>query len=676
MPEVPCPPLGIDFIAFARGIQDLSGSHIDVRPFLHGILTQTERLVPYDAAWVVTENRFEGRLIHRKSHSSEGSGIGRLDLAFKSSDPIVDLMEQAISEHWIDLRSHTSTLATRLTEIGFASATVVGFSDYQEVRGLLVLAFESPANLHPGAMAALEFAAHETALTLGRAVVYVQRNALLEIGRALLTTESFEQLFRELDSHVMKILPHDISGIYALVEDSEMPFSHLVESSDFYTPAPMGPGELEHSIKWAMVRENRAVLIADVMESDFQEAEHLRQHGVRALMAVLLKMDETPIGVHYMGHRRPEVYRRGDLLLLEAIGRQISLAFDHLRTLEEVHRLKERVEMEARALRAEIEQRAHPTLRVESPAMQEVIDSIGRVAPTDSTVLLLGETGTGKEVLARELHALSHRHDKPLIMVNCAGLPESLIESELFGHEKGAFTGAVAKREGRFEVASGGTLFLDEIGDIPMSTQVRLLRVLQESEIERVGSSNTLKIDVRVVAATNADLQAKVARGEFREDLYYRLNVFPIRIPPLRERSEDLDALSQHFIEMFSTKFSKTITGISTASRAALHTYHWPGNVRELMYVMERAVILADTSTLRFDHLLPIKGHPHTRRSDDQPTIFQTLEEMEKDHIERALEMTGGKVGGKDGAAALLDLKRTTLQARMAKLGITPKKTK
>jgi formate hydrogenlyase transcriptional activator len=303
-----------------------------------------------------------------------------------------------------------------------------------------------------------------------------------------------------------------------------------------------------------------------------------------------------------------------------------------------------------------------------SAALRAVLEQAEIVAPTDSTVLILGETGTGKELVARAIHNLSERRGRALVKVNCAAIPSGLLESELFGHEKGAFTGAIAQRIGRFELANGGTLFLDEVGDIPIELQPKLLRVLQEQDFERLGSTRTSRVDVRVVAATNADLAQKVADKQFRDDLYYRLNVFPIKLPALRERREDIPLLVRYFVHKYARRMKKAIDTIPITTMTALTEYHWSGNVRELENFIERAVILSSGAKLETPLSELAQGRNPAAVISAAHSI--TLEEAQREHIMRVLRDTNWVVGGPAGAAARLGTKRTTLQTRIKKLGI------
>jgi PAS domain S-box-containing protein len=332
--------------------------------------------------------------------------------------------------------------------------------------------------------------------------------------------------------------------------------------------------------------------------------------------------------------------------------------------LREIEELKKQLEQENISLREEIRLLSpHSDVVAKSAAMRQVLAMVEQVAPTDSTVLITGETGTGKEVVAREIHKLSNRKARPLVTVNCASLPPTLIESELFGREKGAFTGAMSRMVGRFEIAHGSTLFLDEIGDLPLELQTKLLRVLEEGRFERLGSTKPIQVDVRVIAASNRDLEQEIQAGKFRKDLYYRLSVFPITIPPLRERTDDIPLLVWNFIRQFEKRMGKRIESVPKRSLAALQRYPWPGNARELRNVVEHAMIVSPGKTLVVNPSTPVAA----KRSSEK----QSLQEVERQHILRVLEESGWRVAGKNGAAKILGLKPTTLEARMKKLGIT-----
>ena len=337
---------------------------------------------------------------------------------------------------------------------------------------------------------------------------------------------------------------------------------------------------------------------------------------------------------------------------------------DLWKALSEIKELKEHLEAERAYLQEEIKLAYnYENIVGQSDAINYVLYKVEQIAATDTTVLVLGETGTGKELVARAVHSLSLRKDRALVKINCATLPANLIESELFGHEKGSFTGAHARQSGRFEVADGATLFLDEIGELPLELQPKLLRVIQDGEFERLGSARTIKVDVRVIAATNRHLEEEVRKGRFREDLWYRLNVFPITVPPLRERREDISLLVDYFVDKISKRLGKSIESIPTTVMNTLQEYHWPGNIRELENVLERAVINSSGPKL---HLVDELKKP----DKDLTPARKTLDEMERDYIVRVLEQTQWKVSGKNGAAEILGLDRSTLRARMRKLGI------
>lgn len=359
---------------------------------------------------------------------------------------------------------------------------------------------------------------------------------------------------------------------------------------------------------------------------------------------------------------------------LRVIADHAAAALGNSRAFEEIERLRSQLAQENERLHREIrEARGTGAIVGASPPMGAVLDQLELVAPTRASVLLLGESGTGKELLAREVHARSDRADQPLVLVNCASVPRDLYESEFFGHAKGAFTGAVDARVGRFEAADGGTLFLDEVGELPLETQAKLLRILQEGQYERVGESKSRRVDVRIVAATNRDLEAEVEAGSFRRDLFYRLNVIPMRVPPLRERMEDIPLLAKHFVEAISASLGRPAPRMAESTLARLCSHEWPGNVRELRNVIERAVILSRDGLLSFDlgpRATRILPHRTRSRSEVDLMTVEDLEILERENIERALRASRGKVSGPGGAAELIGMKPATLASKVRRMGL------
>ncbi|OWK35049.1 sigma 54-interacting transcriptional regulator [Fimbriiglobus ruber] len=427
----------------------------------------------------------------------------------------------------------------------------------------------------------------------------------------------------------------------------------------------------------AFVWEAQAPLWLDVNSGDLDKRfptlrKAFARQGVRAACFVPLTTPRRKLGAMGFTSYSAVAPTPEDLDFVSLIGRLVALAVEGALTRRELEQANARLAAEKLYLEEEIrtDRRMHEVVG-DGAVVRDVLRQVDVVAPTDSAVLITGETGTGKELIARAVHNRSRRKDRTFVKLNCAAIPTGLLESELFGHEKGAFTGAVERRVGRFELADKGTLFLDEVGDIPQELQPKLLRVLQEQEFERLGSGKTIKVDVRLVTATHQNLAAMVADGKFRSDLYYRLHVFPIHIPPLRERREDIPTLVRHFVSLFARRLGKTIDLIPAASMAALEQYSWPGNIRELEHLIERAVILSTGRELRLPpvHLAP---HPAPTPTVPPPLSPQhpTLKEREKAIIERTLEECRWVVGGSNGAAARLGLKRTTLLSRMKKLGV------
>lgn len=403
--------------------------------------------------------------------------------------------------------------------------------------------------------------------------------------------------------------------------------------------------------------------------------EWARSEGVTSFVGLPLKYRGGVLGVLSVFSRVPVGNSCDEWL--QMIADHLAAAIANARSLDEIENLKSQLELENLYLREEVQDLAYGELKGNSPALQNVIRQIDLVAPTDSSVLILGESGTGKELVARELHKRSGRSNKPLIKVNCAAIPRELYESEFFGHAKGSFTGALRDRVGRFELADGGTLFLDEVGEIPLDLQSKLLRVLQEGELERIGEERTRRVNVRVIAATNRNLREDSQAGRFRQDLYYRLSVFPIMLPPLRERLEDIPILAEHFLTRFSRQVGKKSPKLTVANVNLLQRYSWPGNIRELQHVLERASILSNEGKLRLDLELQAehtaKEHNSkgaAKESVDKVLTVDELKELERENIRRALSMTDGRVYGQGGAAELLGMRPTTLASKIKALEI------
>ncbi|WP_153556659.1 sigma-54-dependent Fis family transcriptional regulator [Roseimaritima sediminicola] len=400
----------------------------------------------------------------------------------------------------------------------------------------------------------------------------------------------------------------------------------------------------------------------------------VRDEAIQSFFGLPLRYRNETLGVLALFSREPLNVSSRDWLRM--IADHLAAAIANARAVDEIELLKSRLEQENEYLREEVEVASFGELVGNSPALQTISQQIDLVAPTESSVLILGESGTGKELIARELHRRSSRAERPLIKVNCAAVPRELYESEFFGHSKGSFTGALRDRAGRFELADGGTLFLDEIGEIPFDLQAKLLRVLQEGELERIGEEQTRRLDVRIIAATNRNLRQESAEGRFRQDLFYRLSVFPIELAPLRERVQDIPLLAEHFLQRFARRLGRKPLKLTLANVQQLQRYSWPGNVRELQHVLERAVIICTDGKLRFD--LPEDPQTQPRMKDtqandavsDQVLTDQEVRSLERENTRRALAVSGGKVYGDGGAAELLGIKPTTLLSRMRAFGI------
>ncbi len=419
------------------------------------------------------------------------------------------------------------------------------------------------------------------------------------------------------------------------------------------------------------VMNSRQPLVLNDLEENTPKhrgTDHLLAEGVNSACVLPLITQDRVLGTLNLGSRLKAAFDQEHVDLLQQVAGHIAIALENALTYRKVAELKERLAEEKLYLEEEIRTEYHfEEIIGESSALRRILKQVESVGPTNATVLILGETGTGKELIARAIHDLSPRRDRTFVKLNCAAIPTGLLESELFGHEKGAFTGAISQKIGRLELAHEGTLFLDEVGDIPLELQPKLLRALQEKEFERLGSTKTIPVDVRLLAATNRDLTQMVADRQFRSDLYYRLKVFPITVPPLRERAEDIPILVHYFAQKHAGRMHRRIEIIPAEAMEALCRWHWPGNVRELENIIERAVILSPGPVLR----IPLAELEPPEQGNGSGDGANTLEVAEREHIIRILRETHGIIGGPNGAAARLGVKRTTLNSKMRKLGIT-----
>ena len=517
----------------------------------------------------------------------------------------------------------------------------------------------------------------ENALTRESAVAYEEQlsrerdrlKTLLEINNAVVSCRSTKALLGEVSASLRGKFGLDYCSL--LIHDPEIDALRF-RMFDF----PEGTGAMRGDVIVPLddslagqvfrTREGRTFTSAEMVTNSTRV---LREEGLQTVCCVPLLYRDAVLGTLNVGSRQENQFGAADIQFFTQVAGQIAIALDNALSYKQIEELNARLAEEKVYLEDEIRTDSRfEEIVGQSRALRAILKQVETVAPTDSTVMIYGETGTGKELLARAIHSLSGRRQGTFVKLNCAAIPTGLLESEMFGHEKGAFTGAIAQRLGRFELAHRGTMFLDEVAEIPLELQTKLLRVLQEREFERLGSSRTIRTDARLVAATNRDLKTMVEDRQFRADLYYRLDVFPITVPPLRERPEDIPLLVRYFVQQNARRMHKKIGTIPAQTMQALVRYHWPGNIRELQNFIERAVILSRGPVLE----APVR---ELKRVEGKAAPVVTLASAERDAILRALRESGGRVGGPNGAAARLGLKRTTLQAKMRKLGVTAKHT-
>jgi len=497
-------------------------------------------------------------------------------------------------------------------------------------------------------------------------------SALLEINNAVVACLSAKPLYQAISASLRRTFGLDYASL--MLYDAEISSLRL-QTADL----PHGVGAIRENAVVPLddsvagyvfrTRQGRVFSLQEAAAISHSTGQIMGREGLHSLCCMPLVSRGNVLGTLNLGSHKESFFTEGDLQFFSQAADQVAIALENALSFQRIEELNARLAEEKVYLEDEIRtDNRFEEIVGQSRVLKAMLKQVETVAPTDSTVLVYGETGTGKELLARAIHDLSSRRQGTFVKLNCAAIPMGLLESEMFGHEKGAFTGAIAQRIGRFELANHGTMFMDEVGEIPLELQTKLLRVLQEREFERLGSSRTIRTDARLVAATNRDLAELVEERQFRADLYYRLNVFPITVPPLRERRDDIPLLVRYFVQQFARRMNRRITSIPTETMQALTRYQWPGNIRELQNFIERAVIVSPGPTLQAP-VRELKGP----KSPAPSSAAVTLADAEAEAIERALRESGGRVGGAQGAAAKLGMKRTTLQAKMRKLGIDAK---
>jgi formate hydrogenlyase transcriptional activator len=605
----------------------------------------------------------------------EGSVMG---LAFTSGEPVF------LDEY--DLERFPSDFTRRSYDAGLRSCGNIPLIAHGRRLGALGVASKRPNAFSPEDIELLCQIASQIAIAVENSLNFERARAaeqeanrqsdrlqlLLRLNNAIASALDLSELFRAVSASLRQVFQHDFAVMGLFDEPKKELRAYAQDSGDglsFLEEGMLLP--LDGTPAGLAVTTKRVVIIGpgDWQKYSSEIVKRSFEQGLRSSCSAPLLRHNRVIGAMTIASKTEAAFTPNDGELLMQIAGQVAIAVENALAYREIDSLKDKLASEKLYLEDEIRtEHNFEELIGASQSFKRILKQVETVAPTDSAVLIRGETGTGKELIARAIHSLSGRKERTLVKINCAAIPSGLLESEIFGHEKGAFTGAIAQRIGRFELANKGTLFLDEIGDIPVELQPKLLRVLQEQEFERLGSARTQKVDVRLIAATNADLEQMVADKKYRSDLYYRLNVFPITIPPLRERPEDIPALTRFFTQKYARRLKKRIEAIPSEVMAALTCYRWPGNVRELEHFIERAVVLTQGPELEVS-LSELKSS-----ASSVPVNISTLEDAERGHIVRALDETNWVIGGPNGAAARLGMKRTTLQSKMQKLGISRSK--
>jgi formate hydrogenlyase transcriptional activator len=662
-------------------------SHRDQKDLFQLLADELRQVVPFDA---MAEFDHAGNRVNWHFSELYDSRISRVS----------DIPREETVEWWVyrtqqplviqvgaeETRFRTTIEA--LDKKGLRSLCALPLSTAHRRLGSLVFASQIADAYSPDEVRFLSLVASQIALAMDDALNFhdsqqaqERLKLLLDLTNRVVTKLDLRELLREISASIRRVMQWE--GVGVILPDSETDqlrlyaFDHPGSKGIAHEGDIISAEESESVVK--AFRTGQPVCVAEVEST----ADPLASaEGLKSLYQLPLISRERVLGVLSLGSSGENAFAGGDAAFLAQVANQIALAVENAIAYGEIAGLKDKLAQEVIYLQDEI----RTELKFEeivgnSDVLTHVLAQLDIVAPTDSTVLIYGETGTGKELIARAIHNLSSRKSNAFVKLNCAAIPTGLLESELFGHEKGAFTGAIAQRVGRFELANRGTVFLDEIGDIPLELQPKLLRVLQEREFERLGSTRTLRTDARLIAATNRNLAAMVEEQKFRSDLYYRLNVFPVRVPPLRERREDIPLLVRHFVQQFSRRMTRSIETIPSETMSALVRYDWPGNIRELQNVIERAVIISTGPVLKVSlddlrtRVFSAEASNGGRPFEDARKMRGVLEDTERKQILAALKQTNWVVAGPKGAAALLGMKRSTLQAHMRRLGIRVSRT-
>jgi len=674
-------------------VSNAIGTHRDPQELFGALVRELHRVVRFDYIGVTIRDE-KSNTFHRHSVDAETEAAIPPDpeLAMEESDAwwVYQNQEPLITS----LEAHDarfSKFQEILKKYGVRCVCTLPLTTAHSKVGTLTFASKAPDIYTAEEVCFLSVVAEQIALAFDNALHFDAAQAsqqqllkknervglLLELTNHVVSNLEFRDLLRAVVASTRRVMGCDGVGITLPDADNThlriyaMDFAFSDESVHEESLVP-----IDEDVSGTVFRTGQ-LWCGSVLEARRLGMKDTAQVEVGTACILPLVSRGRVLGTFGVVKYQDNAFNGDDTEFLTQIANQIAIAVENALAFGQIRELKEQLSKEKLYLEDEIRTEMNFAQIIgNSASLRKVLKHVGTVAPTDSTVLIYGETGTGKELIARAIHDLSSRRSKPFVKLNCAAIPTGLLESELFGHEKGAFTGAIAQRIGRFEVADGGTIFLDEIGEIPLELQTKLLRVLQEREFERLGSSRTLRTDARLIAATNRDLETMVGEQKFRSDLFFRLNVFPVHVPPLREREGDIPLLVRHFTQQFSRRMKKVMDTIPSAAMGALCRYHWPGNIRELQNVIERAVIIStgpslsvDVSDLKFPKAGPPVEKSASPKSTNGP-LHDVLEETERQQIVRALKQSNWVVAGPHGAAAQLGMKRSTLQLRIRKLGI------